>query len=289
VPEEYSEGTLERYETSLGHTIKFMEWKYGVTDMPLNKIDNEFITEYDFYLRSERKCNNNTTVKYIKNFKKIIQICLDNRWIKENPFVAYKGKMKEVDRGFLTEEQVQTIYVKKFVSDRLSQVRDIFVFCCFTGLAYIDVKQLTDDHIGIGIDGSKWIFKNRQKTETASNIPLLPLAEEILAKYATHPKCLNEGRLLPVLSNQKMNGYLKEIGDLCGIKIDLTFHVARHTFATSITLTNGVPIESVSKMLGHKNIKTTQHYAKIVDRKVSEDMKLLKAKFSSSQELLQAN
>ncbi|WP_298117378.1 site-specific integrase [Flavobacterium sp.] len=278
--EEYSPGTLERYKTSLSHTKEFMKWKFNISDINIKDIDLAFITDYDFYLRTERGCSNNTTVKYIKNFKKIIQICLDNRWIIENPFVKYKGKIKEVDRDFLTESEIETIYNKKFHCERLIQVRDIFIFCCFTGLAYIDVKQLTSDHIGIGIDGNKWIFKNRQKTDTSSKIPLLPIPEQIMAKYASHPKCLNEETILPVLSNQKMNSYLKEIGDVCGIKTELTFHLARHSFATSITLTNGVPIESVSKMLGHTNIRTTQHYAKVVDRKVSDDMAILKQKLA---------
>lgn len=277
---EYSAGTLERYKTSLSHTKEFMKWKFNISDINIKDIDLAFITDYDFYLRTERGCSNNTTVKYIKNFKKIIQICLDNRWIVENPFTKYKGKIKEVERDFLTESEIETIYNKKFHCERLIQVRDIFIFCCFTGLAYIDVKQLTNDHIGIGIDGNKWIFKNRQKTDISSKIPLLPIPEQIMAKYASHPKCLNEETILPVLSNQKMNSYLKEIGDVCGIKTELTFHLARHSFATSITLTNGVPIESVSKMLGHTNIRTTQHYAKVVDRKVSDDMAILKQKLA---------
>ena len=188
--------------------------------------------------------------------------------------------MKEVETEFLTEEEIHSIYTKKFPSARLELVRDIFIFCCFTGLAYVDVKGLKHDHIGIGIDGQKWIFKNRQKTDTKSKIPLLPIPEQLINKYFDHPKCLNENRILPVLSNQKMNGYLKEIGDLCGITKEITFHMARHTFATSVTLTNGVPIESVSKMLGHKNIQTTQHYARVLDKKVSEDMQNLRAKFA---------
>jgi site-specific recombinase XerD len=177
------------------------------------------------------------------------------------------------------EEEMKVLASKKFVTERLNQVKDIFLFSCFTGLAYIDVKKLTKNNITIGIDGEKWIYTNRQKTDTRSNIPLLPIAEEIIAKYKEHPQCLNEGKLLPVLSNQKMNAYLKEMADVCGITKELTFHIARHTFATTVTLTNGVPIESVSKMLGHKNLRTTQHYAKILDSKVSVDMKLLKDKF----------
>jgi site-specific recombinase XerD len=280
VGKEYAPGTLERYKTSLKHTIEFIQWKYSVSDIDIKNIDHAFITDYEFFLRSIRKCANNTAVKYIKNFKKIVKLCISNGWLDKDPFVNYKAKIREVEREFLSQEEIQTIYEKVFVTERLNQVKDIFVFACFTGLAYIDVKQLTLSNISIGIDGGKWIFTHRQKTETASRIPLLPIPQELIQKYATHPQCLNENKLLPVLSNQKMNSYLKEIADVCGIKKDLTFHIARHTFATTVTLTNGVPIESVSKMLGHTNIKTTQHYAKILDKKVSEDMQILRDKFT---------
>lgn len=276
--DEFAPGTLERYKTSLKHTVDFLQWKYNISDIDIKKIDHAFITEYEFYLRSVRKCNNNTAVKYIKNFGKIIRLCIANGWLDKSPFVNYKSKVKEVERAFLVEDEIQTILNKVFATERLNQVKDIFLFSCFTGLAYIDVKKLTKNNITIGIDGEKWIYTNRQKTDTRSNIPLLPMAEEIIAKYKEHPQCLNEGKLLPVLSNQKMNSYLKEMADVCGINKELTFHIARHTFATTVTLTNGVPIESVSKMLGHKNLRTTQHYAKILDRKVSEDMKILKQK-----------
>lgn len=278
--QEYAYGTLERYKTSLKHTIDFMKWKYSISDIDIKEINHAFIMDYEFYLRSVRKCNNNTTVKYLKNFKKIIRLCIANGWLDRDPFVNYKPKVREVEREFLSQEEVITIYAKQFKTERLNLVKDIFVFSCFTGLAYIDVKNLTKSQINIGIDGGKWIFTHRQKTETASRIPLLPIAEEIIQKYKEHPQCINEDKLLPVLSNQKMNGYLKEIADICEIDKNLTFHLARHTFATSITLSNGVPIESVSKMLGHKNLKTTQHYAKILDKKVSEDMKMLRDKFT---------
>jgi site-specific recombinase XerD len=277
--DEFAPGTLERYKTSLKHTVDFLQWKYNVSDIDIKKIDHSFVTDYEFYLRSVRKCNNNTAVKYIKNFDKIVRICIANGWLDKNPFVNYKAKVKEVKRVFLVEEEIQAIAGKEFATERLNLVRDIFVFSCFTGLAYIDAKNLTRNNIGIGIDGQKWIFTSRQKTDTDSNIPLLPMAEEILNKYSRHPQCLNESRLLPILSNQKMNAYLKEIADLCGINKELTFHIARHTFATTVTLSNGVPIESVGKMLGHTNLRTTQHYAKILDRKVSEDMRALKDKF----------
>lgn len=278
---EYAPGTLERYETSLKHTKDFLSWKYNLSDINIEKIDHSFITEYEFYLRSERKCANNTAVKYIKNFHKIINQCLANGWLIKDPFVNYKSKVKEVVREYLSEIEIEQLINKEFKSERLELVRDIFVFSCFTGLAYVDVKQLTLDNISIGIDGDKWIFKKRQKTDTTSKIPLLPTAQEIINKYSEHPVCKNEKRLLPILSNQKMNAYLKEIADLCEINKDLTFHIARHTFATTVTLSNGVPIETVSKMLGHTNLKTTQHYAKILDKKISEDMMILKSKFTS--------
>jgi integrase len=275
----YAYGTLERFKISLKHVEEFIFWKYSLSDISINKIDYAFVTEFEFYLRSVKKCNNNTAVKYVRNFRKIIKICLDNDWLDKNPCSRYEGKMKEVERDFLTEEELSRIYTKRFSSERLTLVKDIFIFSCYTGLAYVDVRGLKKDHIGIGIDGQKWIFKNRQKTDTKSKIPVLPIPQEIIQKYSDHPKCLNEDSVLPILTNQKMNAYLKEIGDLCDIPKEITFHMARHTFATSVTLTNGVPIETVSKMLGHKNIQTTQHYAKILDKKVSEDMAILKQKF----------
>lgn len=280
VGKEYAPGTLERYTTSLKHTIEFMQWKYNVSDIDITKIDHAFITDYEFWLRSARNCANNTAVKYLKNFNKIIKLCLANDWLDKNPFENYKSKVKEVERVYLTEAEIQSIIEKDFKTERLSLVRDIFLFSCFTGLAYIDVKNLTKSHISYGIDGEKWIFTHRQKTETASKIPILPVTQMIIDKYADHPKSNNEDRLLPILTNQKMNAYLKEIAAVCEIEKELTFHIARHTFATTVTLTNGVPIESVSKMLGHKNLRTTQHYAKVLDRKVSEDMKILRDKFS---------
>jgi site-specific recombinase XerD len=280
VGKEYAPGTLERYTTSLKHTIDFLEWKYKISDVEISKINHAFITDYEFYLRSVRNCSNNTAVKYIKNFSKIIKICLANDWLDKNPFANYKAKVKEVERVYLTEDEIQTIINKEIKSERLSLVRDIFLFSCFTGLAYVDVKNLTKSHISHGIDGEQWIFTHRQKTESASKIPILPVPQIIIDKYENHPQSTNEDKLLPILSNQKMNAYLKEIAAICNINKELTFHIARHTFATTVTLTNGVPIESVSKMLGHKNLRTTQHYAKVLDRKVSEDMKILKDKFS---------
>lgn len=285
VGQEFATATYTRYETSLKHTIAFLNWKYKVSDIDIRKIDHEFVTSYEFYLKSVHKCNQNTTAKYIKNFGKIVRICLANGWIERDPFINYKCKIVEVERAFLSQDEIETMFNKVLATDRLNQVKDIFLFSCFTGLAYVDVKKLSRKNIGFGVDGERWIFINRTKTDTRSNIPLLPIASAILEKYEDHPQVVNQDKLLPILSNQKMNSYLKEIADVCEINKELTFHIARHTFATTVTLSNGVPIESVSKMLGHKNLKTTQHYAKILDLKVSNDMQILKEKFGNGTQL----
>ena len=185
---------------------------------------------------------------------------------------------KEVIRDFLSEEEIQTLLSKEFGNDRLNQVRDIFIFSCFTGLAYVDAKRLKRSDVAIGMDGEKWIFTKRKKTDSPTRIPLLPTVLDIMEHYKNHEQCIKNDSLLPVPSNAKLNAYLKEIADICGIKKHLTFHIARHTFATTITLNNGVPIETVSKMLGHKSIKITQIYAKILDRRVSDDMQILRNK-----------
>jgi site-specific recombinase XerD len=180
----------------------------------------------------------------------------------------------------LTEEEINVMMEKQFSTERLNRIKDIFLFSCFTGLAYADVAALKKSDINYVMSGEKWILTKRQKTNSICNIPLLPQAEYIISKYEDDPVCLSTGKLLPVASNQKTNAYLKEIAAVCGIDKELTFHIARHTFATTVTLTNGVSIESVSKMLGHKNLRTTQHYAKIIDKKVGEDMRFLKEKFN---------
>jgi site-specific recombinase XerD len=285
IGKDYAAATHVRYETSLKHTADFLKWKYKLSDIDIRKIDHEFITSYEFYLKSVCNCCQNTTSKYIKNFGKIIRICIANGWLDKNPFINYKGKIVEVERAFLSMEEIETMLNKVFVSDRLNLVKDIFLFSCFTGLAYSDVKKLSRKNIAIGVDGDRWIYINRTKTDTRSNIPILPIASFLLEKYEDHPQVVNQEKLLPILSNQKMNSYLKEIADACEINKELTFHIARHTFATTVTLSNGVPIESVSKMLGHKNLKTTQHYAKILDLKVSNDMQILKEKFGSGTQL----
>ncbi|MEO7530774.1 MAG: site-specific integrase, partial [Sediminibacterium sp.] len=280
VGREYVPGTHERYNTSYKHTISFLEWKYKVTDLDITRLNFEFITEYEFWLKSVRKCDHNSTMKYLSNFRKIVNICIRNGWIQRDPFIGFKMTKREVERTALTELELQALSAKKFSIERLTIVKDIFLFSCFSGLAYSDVKKLKRSEIVIGIDGEKWLISRRQKTDVTARIPLLPKALDIIDRYENNPQCILENRVLPVLSNQKMNAYLKEIADLSGINKNLTYHIARHTFATTVTLSNGVPIETVSKMLGHRNLKTTQHYAKILDIKISADMKQLRSKLN---------
>jgi site-specific recombinase XerD len=281
IGKDYCQATWVKYNTTLKHITDFLKWKYNLSDINIKELGFEFITDFEFYLKSEKNIDVNTNAKYIKNLKKIVHECVAKDWLPKDPFMAYKVKAKKTEREFLTDLEIKAIEEKHFTIERLNQVKDIFLFSCYTGLAYIDVFNLTTNNISLGIDGEKWIFTHRQKTETASRIPLLTPALAIMDKYANHPQANNNGKLLPVPSNQKTNSYLKEIAACCGINKELTFHVARHTFATTITLTNGVPIESVSKMLGHKKLQTTQHYAKILDKKVSSDMQSLKQKLSN--------
>jgi len=279
---DYSNSTVIRYTTTLSHVTDFIKLNYNTSDMYLTELNYKFITEFEHYLKTVRKCNHNSTIKYIRNMRKVVNIALANEWLEKDPFLKFKGSIEEVERDFLSTEELQAIEAKEFTISRLDEVRDMFVFSCYTGLAYADIAKLTLNEIEIGIDKQKWIYTHREKTESKSNIPLLPKALEIIDKYKKHPECVISGKLLPVRSNQKMNAYLKEIATLCGISKNLTFHSARHTFATTVTLTNGVPIESVSSMLGHKNIRTTQIYAKVVEKKVSEDMKNLKNRLSKN-------
>ena len=209
-------------------------------------------------------------------FKRIILIARNNGILIGDPFANYKIRLEKVDRGYLTEDEIKIILKKKMVSERLEQVRDVFIFSCFSGLAYVDVANLKEDNIRKSFDGNLWIITKRQKTNTDVNVPLLDIPKMILEKYKGK---LPNGKVLPIISNQKLNTYLKEIANVCGIKKNLTFHLARHTFATTTTLAKGVPIETVSKMLGHTNIETTQIYARITNNKISNDMQGLDKKF----------
>lgn len=273
---EYAPGTAERYKTLEKHMRYFLESRYKIQDIKLKKLDYQFILDLEHYFKVKRQCNHNSTLKYIKNLKKIINLGIKKEWIEKDPFIKFSSKLEEVKREFLTKDDLKLIEEKVIDIPRLEMIRDIFLFSCYTGLAYIDVYNLTKTNLVKGTDEELWIHTKRQKTETKSHIPLLPVPARIIEKYLKHPECIHSGKLLPVKSNQKMNAYLKELADICGVTKTISFHTARHTFATTVTLTNNVPIESVSAMLGHKSIRTTQHYAKIVDMKVGNDMKMLK-------------
>ena len=275
---DYAPATLRRYRVGLKKVKLFMKHQYQRADMPLDQLNRRFITEFEHFLKTVEGIQHNTSMNYIKYLKKTVLLALSYEWLDKNPFVGIKHSIREVTREFLSTEELTRMVEKPFSIRRLDEVRDIFVFSCYTGYAYADVLKLTPDHILTGINGKKWIMTQRIKTETRSNVPLLPPALAILAKYAQDPECLAKERLLPVKSNQKMNAYLKEVADMCGITKPLTFHIARHTFATTVTLTNGVPIETVSSMLGHKNLRTTQIYAKVVEHKVGEEMDRLEAR-----------
>lgn len=274
-----SKATYQKYEVTRKRLSEFLMLQYKLNDISLKEINYSFISQFETYLRSVCNCGTNITAKYLQQFKRIIIIAKNNGWIVADPFANFKIRLQKVDRGYLTKDELNSIMGKVFTIKRLEQVRDVFIFSCFTGLAYIDTKNLRQSNISTFFDNEIWILTKRRKTDVASNIPLLEVPKMILNKYKG---ALPGGQLLPVLSNQKTNSYLKEIADLCGIEKNLTFHLARHTFATTVTLSKGVPIESVSKMLGHTNIRTTQIYARITNEKIGLDMKQLASKLKDS-------
>ncbi len=272
-------GTVERYTTSYKHTADFIKLVYRKEDVPVADVDHKFIKDYEFYLRTERKCCHNSAVKYLKNFGKIIRIAIAEGHITKNPFANIKFKLEDVDRDFLEDHEIRSMMEKRIDIERLAQVRDAFVFCCLSGLAFSDIKGLKPEHIVRDNNGALWIRKKRQKTGNMCNIPLLDLAREILYRYKEHPACLKQGVLLPVLSNQKMNAYLAEIADICGITKKISSHTGRHSFATSVALANGVSIENVAKMLGHSDTKMTRHYARVLDKSIMRDMTVVNNMF----------
>lgn len=280
-----SKATHQKYEVTRKHLANFIKEKYNLSDISFKEINYLFLTDFEVYLLTTCGCNANTTAKFMQFFKRIVIIAKNNGWIKADPFANYKIRLKKVDRGYLTQEEVEAIMTKQFSTKRLEQVRDIFVFSCFCGLAYIDVKKLRKENIRTSFDGNLWIMGKREKTDVSFSIPLLDIPKQILEKYEG---TLPDNRILPVPSNQKMNAYLKEIGDLCEINKEISFHLARHTFAT-LTLSKGVSIESVSKMLGHTNIKTTQIYARITDAKISHDMNAFAGKVKGMSEKMAVN
>ncbi len=266
--------TVIRYETTLRLTEEFLQKNYKKEDCYLDEVTNQFIEDFEFFLKTVRRCCHNTTTKYLLNFKKIIRIALAKGWMKKDPFAQVHFHFEPVEREFLEKQELKAMLNKEITITRLAQVRDIFCFCCLTGLAFTDVQQLKAEHLVADIHGKIWIRKARQKTKNMCNIPLLDEAQKIIDRYKEHPYCQTHGVLLPVCSNQKMNSYLKELADICGIRKNLSTHCARHTFAT-LTLASGATIDNVAKMLGHANVNMTRRYAKVLDSSIMRDMEVV--------------
>ena len=275
-----SAASLQKYRRSAELLKNFIRKTYGVSNIDIDKINSAFIYNLETYLKFESEfkgvvgIKNNSVVKYFKNFKTICNYGIKMELIDKNPFNIYNGKLKIKDATFLSTEELNLIESKTFAVDRLEKVKNMFLFSCYTGYAPIDACNLTSSNLIQDSNGQYWIKTDRAKTGIRANVPVLPPTQKIIDKYKD-----SETGLIPKLSNQKMNAYLKEIADLCGIEKKLTWYVARHTFATTVTLGNGIKIENVSSMMGHTNIKQTQHYAKVLDSSVMDDMSKLMTKF----------
>jgi site-specific recombinase XerD len=266
--------TYSKYRITRDHLAAYIRERHHLPDISLKDISHRFVCGFETFLLAERHSGENTIAKYMQMFKHVVDIARRYGWIHDCPFSGYKIHLKKTDRGYLTQEEIEILMNHKFTAKHLEKVRDIFVFCCFTGLSYIDVKRLTHDDITVSFDGGLWVMGKRRKTGVGYRVPLLEIPLRILEKYRG---TLPDNRALPVTTNQYSNVFLKKIGEMCGLKKKITFHLARHTFAT-LTLSKGVSIESVSKMLGHANIQTTQIYARITGEKISSDMALFAGK-----------
>lgn len=292
MPQVLSPGTMKNYYTTERYIKKFLKEKLHTSDVFLAQLDFKFITDFEFFLRKnkliekQKQLENNGVMKHIERLRKMVTLATKLGWVDRDPFMQYKLKFKKVDKDYLTDEELKILENKDGLIPRLHYVRDLFVFGCYTGLSYIDAINLRKGDIIIGIDKSRWIVTQRQKTDTDVKVPLLPKAEAIIEKYDDHKDSEVIERIFPKLSNQKVNKYLKELAEACKVAKHLTFHCARHTFATTVTLGNGVPIETVSKLLGHTKLSTTQIYARVVEQKVSNDMLNLKNKLSSEKPVL---
>lgn len=280
-------GTAKNYYTTQKYVKEFLTVKLKTTDVYLRQLNYKFLTDFEMFLRNhvpgenQKPCSNNTVMKHIERFRKIVTMAIKNEWLKQDPFLKFKPTFIKKDRGYLTQEELNAIENKEIENLSLRAVRDMFVFSCYTGLAFVDAFNLNKDNISFGIDGKRWITISRQKTGVKSQIPLLPKALEILETYKDHPKAKRNGTLLPMLSNQRFNSYLKEIADITGVNKNLTHHLARHTFATTICLSNGVSMEATSGMLGHASMRTTQIYGRILPQRISNEMDLLLTKIEN--------
>ena len=271
--------TFLRWKRCEKYLSEFLTHREGVADIPIKKLTSGMIDDFEHFLRVNKENGNNAAVKYIRYLKKVTRVAIANKWLSEDPFINKRYTRTVANREALTEKEVKSIMALNLTAlPRLEQVRDIFIFCCFTGLAFVDISTLTRNQIIEDEHGECWIRKKRQKTDELSCIPLLDIPRRIADKYKNHPTVIAKGVVLPVISNQRMNSYLSEIATLAKVHKHLTTHIARHTFAT-VSLRNHVPLETISKMLGHSDIQTTQIYAKMVEEAISEDMRKMRAKF----------
>ena len=274
-------GTMKNYTTTGTYLKDYLKTIYRNSDIYLKHIDYQFTLGFETYLRNLNGLHNNGLMKHMERFKKLMRLAEHLDWIEKNPTKRFKLRFDSVDMVYLSKGEREKIKQHELKNPTLRLNRDICDFACYTGLAYADVKALTKNHLQFGIDGKKWIYTSRSKTNTSVRIPLLREAEKILDRYKNHPKAEQNNTLLPVYSNQKTNHYLKEITKKAKINKKLSFHTARHTFATTITLANGVPIETVSKLLGHTKIATTQIYARVIDSKIASDVDNLRQKLAN--------
>jgi site-specific recombinase XerD len=277
----YSMETYKHYKSSRKRLAEFISTQLKKTDIPIQSINYKFLDSFDIFIKKDFNNQQNTAWNYHKHLRRVLNLAISLDYIDKNPYSKFKVGLDETHREILSMEELKRLESKKIQIERLSVVRDIFIFACYTGLSFSDIAKLSRIHLQRGADGKEWIIIDRSKTNNRCRIPILSKAKEILNRYEDYPKIINKDILLPVLTNQKMNSYLKELGDICNINKNITMHVARHTFATSVTLGNGVPIETVSKVLGHTSLKTTQIYAKVLDKKISEDMDMLQARLGN--------
>ncbi|SDI85147.1 site-specific integrase [Mucilaginibacter gossypii] len=276
--------TLKHYAVTRRYLEKFLAVKYHTTDIRVKDIDYKFIVDFETYLRNHKPAdhhqpiNNNGVMKHLIRLRKMTTLAFKLQWINKDPFKNYKFRYKKVETAFLSNAELKAIEKHEFASESLITIRDYFLFACYTGLSFVDLMNLQERNVTNGEDGEKWLKLFRQKSNEPTNIPLLPPAMAILNKYKDNPRSVTLGTIFPAITNQKVNMHLKEVAKILGIKKTLTFGVARHTFATTITLANNVPIETVSKMMGHTKIVTTQIYARVLLKKISDDMSVLKEK-----------
>lgn len=282
-----AKGSIRNFKVTENYLNKFIIKERKTTDIYLKELDYKFLCDFENYLANywpaghPKALSQNTIMKHIQRLRKMVTLAYHLEWISKDPFVRWKPVYEKKQREFLSENELSNMENFDFTIERLDRVRDLFVFSCYTGISYIDIMNLSSDNLVMGIDGTNWIFTKRQKTKSSVKVPLLEKAQEIIEKYIEHPMTNVTGTLFPTITNEKLNVYLKEVAHYVGIKKNLTFHMARHTFATTVTLSNGVPIETVSKLLGHSKIATTQIYARVIERKVSQDINCLKQKLSN--------